>query len=383
MLDYAYMNTDVRELLSRGVTEIIGKEDLEKRLAAGEKLRIKLGIDPTSPDLHLGRAIPLLKLRDFQKLGHQIVFIVGDFTATIGDASDKDSERPMLTEEQVEHNKKTYFEQVGKIIDLEKTELRRNSEWLEALTNREIVRQASVFSLSDFISRENIKKRLDEGKRIGLHEVIYPLMQGYDSVAVEADVEIGGTDQRFNLLAGRTLQEEYGQKPQSIIMGPIINGLDGRKMSSSWGNTIKITAAPQEMYGLVMSMSDDLIEIYFELCTRVPMDEVKEIMSGHPKVAKERLAKEIVTMYHGADAAEDAAKNFLKPGSAEEISLEEEATFKTLAEKLKLSNTEMRRLIEAGAVETEEGKKIENIDEEIESGVYRVGKHRFVKISLS
>src|ERR1035437_6652152 len=236
------MEQDIEELLTRGVSEIIGKKELEDKLHLGKPLRIKLGIDPTSPNLHLGRSIPLLKLRDFQKLGHIVVFIIGDFTGIIGDTSDQDAERPMLTKEIIDENQKTYFEQVGKIIDLSKAEFHHNSDWLEKLTYREIGEQADCFSVSDFVARENIAKRLEEGKRVSLREVLYPLMQGYDSVAIKADIELGGNDQRFNLLAGRKLQEKYGQEPQSIIMGPLIEGLDGRKMSSSWGNTINVSS---------------------------------------------------------------------------------------------------------------------------------------------
>lgn len=371
------MNKEVKELLSRGVSEIIGGADLEKRLASGEKLRIKLGIDPTSPDLHIGRAIPLLKLRDFQKQGHQVVFIVGDFTAVIGDTSDKDSERPMLSREEIEKNKKTYFEQVGKLIDLEKAELRYNSEWLEALNFRELCEQAESFSVADFIARDNIKKRLDAGKRVSLREVLYPLMQGYDSVVVEADVELGGTDQRFNLLAGRTLQEKYGQKPQALVISPLVNGLDGRKMSSSWGNTIKLNTEPKDMYGQVMSMPDNLVKEYFEFCTRVPMDEVESLSAGHPKEFKMRLAKEIVTLYHGEDLAHKAEEDFDKKFSKDEVPADILTVKAKEGEKLVdiflqhgivASKTEFNRLDKAGAIE------------EKEKGVYRIGKHRFLKI---
>ncbi|MBX4195780.1 tyrosine--tRNA ligase [Candidatus Parcubacteria bacterium] len=371
------MDKDVRELLSRGVSEIIGKESLEKKLSSGEKLRVKLGIDPTSPDLHLGRSIPLLKLADFQKLGHQVVFIVGDFTAVIGDTSDKDAERPMMTREEIEENKKSYFDQVGKLIDLDKAELRYNSEWLEGLTYREIGEQADQFSVADFIARDNIRRRLDAGKRVSLREVLYPLLQGYDSVAVEADVELGGTDQRFNLLAGRTLQEKYGQEPQSVVIGPLIDGLDGRKMSSSWGNTIKLNAKPSDMYGQIMSMSDDLVRTYFTLTTRVPLEEVEKILTGHPKEAKMRLAREVVTIYHGESEAREAEDGFEKTFSKGEIPKDiptAKASKDTplveilIKEGLIKSKTEYNRLDKAGAIE------------EIESGVYRVGKHRFIKI---
>src|SRR3989338_4963827 len=234
----------LQDLLTRGVHEIIGRETLENKLASGNTLCVKLGIDPTSPNLHLGRSIPLLKLRDFQELGHKIVFIIGDFTGVIGDTSDKESERPMLAKDVVAENMRQYAKQAGKIIDLEKCEVRYNSEWLGKLTYAEIGDQADAFSVAEFIARENIRRRLDAGTRVSLREMLYPLMQGYDSVAIDADVEVGGTDQRFNLFAGRVLQEKYKKEPQAIMTNPLVAGTDGRKMSSSWGNTVNIINAP-------------------------------------------------------------------------------------------------------------------------------------------
>ncbi|MBU1112157.1 MAG: tyrosine--tRNA ligase, partial [Nanoarchaeota archaeon] len=230
----------IEELLNRGVEEIIDRLNLKNKLKSGKRLRIKLGIDPTSPNIHLGRSIPLLKLRDFQELGHKIILIIGDFTGLIGDTSDKDSERPMLSEETVRENLKTYIKQAAKIINVGSAEIHHNSEWLGKLGYMDIGRQADVFSLNEFISRENISRRLEDGKRVSLRELLYPLMQGYDSVEVRANVEIGGTDQRFNLLAGRDVQRLYGQKPQDILTNPLIEGLDGRKMSSSFSNTINL-----------------------------------------------------------------------------------------------------------------------------------------------
>ena len=375
------MDKDVEELLSRGVTEIIGKENLLSQIGYGAKLRVKLGIDPTSPDLHLGRSVPLLKMRDFQKLGHQAVLIVGDFTGVIGDTSDKESERPMLDKSVIEENKKNYFEQIGKIIDLDKAELRYNSEWLEPLTYREIGEHADQFSVADFTARENIKRRLEAGKRVSLREMLYPLMQGYDSVAVEADVELGGVDQRFNLLAGRTLQEHFGKPPQSIVMTtfPII-GLDGRKMSSSWGNTINFNTLPGDMYGKVMSIVDDQIMSYFELCTRVPMSEIEEIgelVQTNPKEAKMRLAFEITKLYHGEEEAKIAQENFVEtfakggiPKDIKTVSAGKETPLVEIlmAEGLVSSKTEFNRLNKEGAIE------------EKENGVYRVGNHRFLRI---
>jgi len=312
------INTDpdkIKEVLERGVEEVIDRKHLEVALKSGKKLRVKLGIDPTSPDIHIGRTIPLLKLQDFQKLGHKIVLIIGDFTGVIGDTSDKDSERPMLTEKEIKQNLKNYIQQAEKVIDIKKCEVRYNSEWLGKLNYHEIGRQADVFSLSEFIARENIKKRLDVGKRISLRELLYPLMQGYDSVAVKADVELGGTDQRFNLLSGRELQRYYKQQPQDIITNPLIEGLDGRKMSSSWGNTINLFHPANDMFGKVMSLKDELIIKYFVLTTRVSAEQIekyqKESTAGNnPRDLKIKLAFEIVRQYHGEKAAAKAQEEF-------------------------------------------------------------------------
>lgn len=371
----------IDELVSRGVSESIVKEDLRGKLLSGKRLRVKLGIDPTSPDLHIGRAVPLLKLRDFQELGHQAVLIVGDFTAVIGDTSDKDAERPMLDSSVIEKNKKTYFEQAGKIVDLSSAEFRHNSEWLSPLTYREIGEHADLFSVADFIARDNIARRLKDGRRVSLREVLYPLMQGYDSVAVRADVELGGTDQRFNLLAGRKLQEKYGQEPQNIIMNPLIAGLDGRKMSSSWGNAIPLTTAPADMYGRVMSMADAQVRTYFELCTRVPLGEIEKIMLGHPKEAKMRLAEEIVRLYHGADAAAKAAAGFMTAADTAELNIVPGAALRGLSGEIGVSMSELRRLVEQKAIDLN-GKTVSSIDEGLLPGVLKVGKHRFFKITL-
>lgn len=308
---------EIDELLTRGVAEVIGKEELFTKLRRGKKLRIKLGIDPTSPNLHIGRGVVLLKLRDFQKLGHRIIFIVGDFTGEIGDTSDKNSERPMLSTEEVKKNMETYLKQAGTLLDLSRVEVHHNSEWLEKPGYREICRQANAFSLAEVINREFIKKRLTEGKHISLREVLYPLMQGYDSVMIKSDVELGGTDQRFNMLAGRALQETYGQDPQNIITMNLILGTDGRKMSSSWGNTINFTDLPDDMYGKVMSVPDSLIATYFIHCTRMSIAEIEDIKKQmkkgalNPRDAKMRLAREIVTLYHDAKAARNAEEHFI------------------------------------------------------------------------
>lgn len=387
------LSNKIEKLLSRGVEEVIDKANLENKLKSGKSLRIKLGIDPTSPNIHLGRSIPLLKLRDFQELGHKIVLIIGDFTGVIGDTSDKDSERPMLAQEQVKKNMENYIIQAGKIIDINKCEIHHNSEWLGKLNYYEICRQADVFSLSDFISRENIKKRLVAGKRISLRELMYPLMQGYDSVAVRADIEIGGTDQKFNLLAGRELQCDYKQEPQDIITNPLIEGLDGRKMSSSWGNTVNLFDAPNEMYGKTMSLNDDFIIKYFILTTRVEIDKIKEyekaLESGsNPKDIKMKLAYEIVRFYHSEKDAKDAQDYFIRTFSKKEIPINP-PKFKpsrydivsVLVEtKLMSSKSEARRTIEQGGVKID-GTLIKNVNYIVSPGsVLQKGKIKFVEI---
>ena len=395
------INTDpekIKEILTRGVEEVIEKDNLEAKLKSGKQLRIKLGIDPTSPNIHLGRSIPLLKLRQFQELGHKIVWIIGDFTAVIGDTSDKESERPMLTKEQVKKNMKSYIQQASKIIDIKKCEIHYNSKWLSRLGYNEICEQADVFSLSNFISRENIKKRLDAGKRISLRELLYPLMQGYDSVAIKADVEIGGSDQKFNILAGRELQRHYKQEPQNIITNPIIEGLDGRKMSSSWGNTVNLFDSPSDMYGKILSLRDDYIIKYFIFTTKVDNNMIelhkKSLESGvNPKDIKMKLAYELVKFYHSEKDAKKAEADFINtfqkgglPENIEEIKTE---NGKSLAEflienKIVDSKSDFRRLVTENAVSNAvSGDKITDVNYKIHTNItLKVGKKRFVKISL-
>lgn len=393
------INTDpkkIKELLSRGVEEVIVRKDLEEKLASGKQLRIKFGIDPTSPNIHIGRSVPILKMRDFQELGHQIILLIGNFTGTIGDTSDKESERPMLDTKVVEENMRTYADQAGKLLDLSKCEIVYNADWLTKLGFAEIGFLADQFSVSDFISRENIKKRLEAGKRVSLRELMYPLMQGYDSVAVKADVEIGGSDQRFNILAGRTIQSAYGQEPQNVILGPLIEGTDGRKMSSSWGNTINLNAEPADMYGKVMSIHDDLIIKYFILVTRVDMDTIREyekaLKSGdNPKIYKMKLAREIVRMYHGETAADNAEQSFTtafsKGGAPEDIREIEvskgEKIFDAILKPLEISKTELRRLFDSGAVSIVGGDKIKDQNTQLITDItLRIGKKRFLKIKI-
>lgn len=387
----------IDEFLTRGVAEVIDKKNLKEKLLSGKQLRIKLGTDPTSPNLHLGRATSILKLRDLQEMGHQIVFLIGDFTGVIGDTSDKESERPMLTKEVITENMATYFDQVGKLLDMDRVEKVHNSDWLGKLTYAEIGEQADAFSVADFIARDNIKKRLDAGKRVSLREVLYPLMQGYDSVAIKADVELGGTDQRFNLLAGRTLQERAGQEPQDIVMMDIIAGTDGRKMSSSWGNTINLTDSPTDMYGKVMSMRDEAISEYLVSATRIPMSEVSELItqlqseSHNPKDIKARLAREIVAMCHSQDDAQKAEEDFNTafvkggvPESIPEVSVAQGTLLVAvlLEQGLIESKSEFRRLIEGNAItNVETNKKITDPHATLtETSVLRIGKSRFIKI---
>jgi tyrosyl-tRNA synthetase len=383
----------IEELLSRGVEEIIDRSNLENKLKSGKRLRVKLGIDPTSPNIHLGRSIPLLKLRDFQELGHRIILIIGDFTGLVGDTSDKDSERPMLSEETVRENLKTYIKQAAKIIDIGSAEICHNSEWLGKLGYMDIGRQADVFSLNEFISRENISRRLENGKRVSLRELLYPLMQGYDSVKVRADVEIGGTDQRFNLLAGRDVQRLYGQEPQDILTNPLIEGLDGRKMSSSFGNTINLFDTPNNMFGKIMSLKDDLIIKYFILLTRVGMkiiDKYKAHLKkgANPRDIKMKLAFEIVRMYHSEEDANDAQDYFIKTFTQKEIP-SDMPQFKPTAynivlilveSKLVSSKSEARRILDHGGVKID-GKVVKEINYVVPPGsVLQKGKIKFLKI---
>src|SRR5688500_482313 len=306
----------IHEVMTRAVAEIVPRDEFEKMLRSGRKLRVKLGIDPTGPRLHIGRTVPLFKLRQFQDMGHQIVLIIGDFTAIVGDPSDKDAQRVMLTTEQIESNMATYKEQIGKILDIDKVEFRYNAQWLAPLTFHDVVRLASKFTVAQMLQRENFTVRWEEGKPIGLHELLYPLMQGFDSVAIEADIELGGTDQLFNLMAGRSLQPEFGQPPQGVICINMIAGTDGRKMSTTWGNAIYLLDEARDQSGKVMSMGDDVIPVYMESCTLLPMSEVERVRLGledgsvHPMDAKKQLAWEIVRMYHGEEAANTTKADF-------------------------------------------------------------------------
>lgn len=379
----------INEVLNRGVEEVIDRQNLEKCLKKGDKLRIKLGIDPTSSNIHIGRAVVLWKLRAFQDLGHQVIFIVGDFTGLIGDTSDKDSERPMLTKEEIKSNMATYLDQAYKILDSKKTEVHYNSAWLSKLGFEEIGKMADLFGLHEFESREVISRRLKTGRRVSLRELLYPLMQGYDSVAIKADIELGGTDQRFNLLAGRTIQPLYGQKSQDILMTGILEGIDGRKMSSSWGNVINIIDEPNDMFGKVMSINDNLIEKYFKLATNIPLEEIQDIIKGsdNPKNIKMRLAFEIVSLYHGSKEAHKASDEFNKvfsekkdPEEIKEVDNKGTILASSLAAGIVKSNSEFKRLVEQKAVKLN-NKEVKGWEEITKSGdIVKIGPRKFIKI---
>ena len=390
----------IKEILSRGIEEIFEKESLTKKLQSGKQLRIKFGIDPTGPKIHSGRAFQFWKLKDFQEMGHKIVLIIGDFTALIGDASDKQAMRKVLTEKEIKENLKNYLKQIGKILDMKKVEVRYNSEWFKKMKIKDFVTLQMIFTAQQTIQRRNFKERWDEGKPIGLHELDYPLFQGYDSVAVKSDVEIGGSDQLFNLQAGREIQKFFKQNPQDIITSKMLNGLDGSKMSTSWGNIITILDEPVDMFGKVMSMNDELIDEYFELATRLSAEEILQIkkLSDNPRDIKASLAKEIVKMYHGAVYAEKAEAEFNKIHRDKELPSEIEI-FETDKKnypiidllcdtKLAPSKNEAKRLVEGGGVT----KRINGSEEKITDWkqeinlenemVIQVGKRRFVKIII-
>ncbi len=384
----------IEELLTRGVEEVIDRDHLAAALRSKKKLRVKLGIDPTSPNIHIGRAVVLWKLRTFQELGHKVVFIVGDFTGQIGDTSDKDSERPMLDEATIKKNLKSYFAQAFKILDKTKTETHYNSKWLKKLGFAEIGRLADLFGLHEFEARENISKRMKEGKRVSLRELLYPLMQGYDSVAIKADVELGGTDQRFNLLAGRSIQKAYKMEQQDVLTMTLLEGTDGRKMSSSWGNVINLTDSPTDMFGKAMSIPDNLIKKYFLLATRVPLSRIDEVIASHanPRDQKLELALEIAKLYHGekaAAAARDAfVSQFSKGELPQDIPLKKmksgsyQLSELLVVVSLAASKSESRRLLQQNGVKVNERTAQDHtieLDGKMEY-LIQVGKRRFVRI---
>ncbi len=384
----------IDDLLARGVEDIIVKEELKALLMSGKQLRVKFGIDPTGARIHIGRAIPIRKLREFQQLGHQVVLLVGDFTAQVGDASDKTEKRPMLTRAAIDENLKDYKSQISKILDISKTEFVYNNDWLSKLSFSEVTTLAECFSVQQMLARRNFKDRYDNGVEISLREFLYPIMQGYDSVAVKADIEIGGFDQLFNLKAGRIIQEHYGMPKQQIVTFQMLEGTDGRKMSTSWNNIISIVDDPHTMFGKVMAVHDDLIIKYFKLCTDVSLEDIQkmetELANGaNPKDIKMRLASELVTLYHTEKDATLAKNSWIEtfqnggvPDVVPEIHLtpEDEVAEALVKEGLVESKTSWRRLVEEGAVKEIEGEVVEDVKMKAKNVTLKIGKKRFVKI---
>jgi len=391
----------IEDILNRGTEDIIEKDSLKKRLLSGKQLNIKLGIDPTGPKIHLGRATILMKLRDFQELGHNITLIIGNFTALIGDASDKDAMRKVLTEKEIKENLKDYLDQIGKILDIKKVKVRYNKDWLGKMKPEELIQLATNFTAQQMIQRRNFKERWEKESPIGLHELMYPLLQGYDSVVIKSDVEIGGFDQLFNLKAGRILQKAFNEEPQDVMTLRMIYGLDGRKMSTSWGNVINILDDPIDMFGKLMTLKDELIIDYFESCTRIPMIQIEEIRKSlknkeiNPKEVKKQLAKEIVTIFHNSKEAQKAQEEFEQvfedkklPTEIEEVKIENgEHNTQELLVKLSLakSKNEARRLIEQGGVKVINNNKAEVVKTDTiktEKGmIVQVGKRNFKRIA--
>jgi tyrosyl-tRNA synthetase len=392
------------QLLKRGTVEIYSEEELAEMLTeaakTGRQLRIKLGMDPTSPDIHLGHTVVLRKMRQFQDLGHKAVLIIGDHTARIGDPSGQNTTRPMLSSKQIEQNAKTYFEQAEKILDTskDKLEIRYNSEWLSDLRLADIIKLTSNMTVARMLERDTFELRYKKGDPIGIHEFLYPLMQGYDSVMIQSDVELGGTDQTFNNLVGRDLQRISGQSPQIVITTPILVGLDGKeKMSKSKGNYIGVTDEPNDMFGKIMSISDDMMENYFTLLTKLETEKIAEFVNPdktHPKNAKVLLGKTIVTQFYNEATADAAAAEFDKvfargqlPDDIQEVALEDtEISVKQLLLSCKLVETggEAKRMIAQGAV-TIAGNKANDPNAQItptDGMVLQVGKRKFAKIKV-
>jgi tyrosyl-tRNA synthetase len=390
--------------ITSGVADIVPLDALRHKLEQGRPLTVKLGVDPTAPDLHLGHAVPLRKLRQFQDLGHEVVLIIGDFTARIGDPSGRSSTRPALSAEQIDANAVTYIDQAFKILDPARTVIRRNSEWLGALDFEQVLRLTSQFTVARILERDDFQKRYREGIGISLHELLYPMAQAYDSVVISADVELGGTDQLFNLLAGRELMEKLGMEPQVALTLPLLEGTDGvQKMSKSYGNYIGLTDEPAEMFGKVMSIPDELMVKYFRLCTALPVAEIDEVErslgdgSLHPNAAKRRLAREIVALYHGNQSALEAESAFDRifkhhelPDAVPEVRIERServylpAVLKQAG--LATSSSEGRRLIDQGGVRID-GRVVECVSDtyevpfaELEGRVLQAGRRKYARI---
>jgi tyrosyl-tRNA synthetase len=395
--------SEALELIKRGCEELIVEDELARKLASGRRLNVKLGMDPTAPDLHLGHTVVINKLRHFQELGHLVQFLIGDFTGMIGDPSGKNQTRPPLSREQILENAATYREQVFKILDPEKTQILFNSAWSDKLGAEGMIRLASRYTVARILERDDFGKRLRSNQPIAVHELLYPLMQGYDSVAMKSDVELGGTDQKFNLLVGRELQKDYGQEPQCIITMPLLEGLDGvNKMSKSLGNYIGITEPPQEIFGKLMSISDELMWRYIELLSFEPMATVRkwrdEVAGGrNPRDIKAAFAKEIVARFLGAAAAAAAQTEFearfrhgALPEEMPEVTLQCADRAMPVVKALKQSGlvsstTEAQRLIEQGGVKLN-GERLTDRSRSIargESVVVQVGKRRFTRIRIA
>ena len=391
--------------IKRGAEEILLERELTERLAAGRSLRIKAGFDPTAPDLHLGHTVLINKLRQFQDLGHHVMFLIGDFTGMIGDPSGKNVTRQPLSEEEIRDNARTYEAQIYKILDPEKTEICFNSDWWTPMNAAGLIKLAAQHTVARMLERDDFNKRYKSGQAIAIHEFLYPLVQGYDSVAMKADVELGGTDQKFNLLVGRQLQEHFGQPPQVVLTMPILEGLDGvQKMSKSLGNTIGIDEPPREMFGKIMSLSDALMWRYYELLSLdtglrelTAMQARADAGEANPRDFKVRLGREIVARFHGTAAAEDAVSEFqqrFKKGELPEDmrSCEVRARDGRLAitnllkeAALAKSTSEARRMIEQGAVRMD-GERVEDLSLEIAAGttgIFQVGKRRFARVTVS
>ncbi len=395
------VNTDknaIESLLNRGTENVNVKADLQKKLESGKPIRVKFGIDPTGTDLHLGHMVPFKKLREFQKMGHQIVLLFGTFTGKIGDPTGKDKLRKPLTDDDIKKNMETYLEQAGKILDMSTVEIVKNGDWLEKLNFADVLQLAGSFTVSQMLQRDMFQKRLAEKKDINLVEFFYPLMQGYDSVPIKADVEIGGTDQLFNLMAGRKIQEHFGMAPQNIITVPILEGLDGHeKMSKSLGNYIGVLDTPTDIFGKIMSIPDSLMEKYFLLLTDISAEEIQKILELHPREAKIRLGIEITTQYSSAEEAEHAKEEFIRifserkkdaiPDDIPEISLpagKYEALDLAIKTQLFATNSDARRKIQEGAVKVN-AEKVADIKVEIsveagESLIFQMGKRKFCRV---
>ena len=388
--------------IRRGAAEIIVDVELRAKLErsrrTGDPLKVKLGLDPTAPDLHLGHTVVLQKLRDFQDLGHQIIIIIGDFTGMIGDPTGRSETRRPLTWDEIRSNAETYRAQLGKVLDMGRTLVRFNSEWLGPLTFEHVIRETAHLTVARILQREDFATRHAAGRPISLHEFLYPLAQGYDSVALGADVELGGTDQTFNLLVGRDLQRAHGQEAQVALTVPILEGLDGvQKMSKSLGNYVGITEPPADMYGKLMSVSDAMMFRYFELVTRVPEDEIARLRGLHPMEAKKRLARTVTAMYHGEDEAAAAEAAFARVVQAREVpdnialvrlstvSGSEPMWRVVVLAGMAPSNSEARRLIQQGAVEVDGSRvsdPVHKVEASGESRLLQVGKRKFKRFVL-